>query len=245
MRSLNDWGLDYFDLYIMHFRKLVLVCQESSTKPVLAIGIEYVDPKVRYPPGWYPEDGSTTEIRQSKATIRETWQAMEALVDKGLTRSIGVSNFNTQLLLDLLRYARIRPATLQIEHHPYLVQQPLVLHAQKEGITVTAYSSFGPTGYVEMNLKDAIETPHLFKHPVIVKIAKAHSKTPPQVLLRWSTQQGIAVIPKSDKLPMLLENLDHQHFDLTKAEIEEINGLDRNLRFNDPWVYFGALPIFV
>jgi len=225
-RSLKDWGLDYFDLYIMHF----------------PIALEYIDPSVAYPPGWFADQKS--EIRQSRATIRETWTAMESLIDSGLARSIGVSNFNTQSLLDLLRYARIRPATLQIEHHPYLVQQPLIDYAQSEGIIVTAYSSFGPQGYVEMDLKHAQETPHLFQNPVVVKISKAHGKTPPQVLLRWATQQNIAVIPKSDSLTMLSENLDAKGFDLTKGEIDSISALDRGLRFNDPWVYFHALPIF-
>ena len=161
---------------------------------------------------------------------------MEHLVDIGLTRSIGISNFNVCAILDLLRYARIRPATLQIEHHPYLVQKPLIDFAQKEGIQVTAYSSFGPQGYVEMDLEHAIKTPHLFQHSVINEVAKAHGKSPPQVLLRWATQQGIAVIPKSDTLPMLLENLDAKGFDLTPEEIKKISALDQNLRFNDPLI---------
>jgi D-xylose reductase len=159
---------------------------------------------------------------------------MENLVDIGLVQSLGISNFNVSVILDLLRYARIRPATLQIEHHPYLVQKPLVDFARKEGITVTAYSSFGPTGYVEMDLDHAVQAPHLFQHPVIIEIAKAHGKTAPQVLLRWSTQQDIAVVPKSDTLPMLLENMDAKGFDLTEEEIKKISGLNLNLRFNDP-----------
>lgn len=159
---------------------------------------------------------------------------MENLVDIGLVKSLGISNFNVSVILDLLRYARIRPATLQIEHHPYLVQKPLIDYVQKEGITVTAYSSFGPTGYVEMDLDHAVNAPHLFQNPVIGEIAKAHGKSAPQVLLRWSTQQGIAVVPKSDTLSMLLENLDAKGFDLAEEEINKINSLNLNLRFNDP-----------
>ena len=159
---------------------------------------------------------------------------MEHLVDTELVRSLGISNFNVSVILDLLRHARIRPATLQIEHHPYLVQKPLIDFVTKEGITVTAYSSFGPTGYVEMDLDHAVQAPHLFQHPVVNGIAKAHGKSAPQVLLRWSTQQGIAVIPKSDTTSMLLENLDAKGFDLSEEEIKKINGLNLNLRFNDP-----------
>lgn len=161
---------------------------------------------------------------------------MEHLVDIGLTRSLGISNFTCVAILDLLRYARIRPATLQIEHHPYLVQQPLVDFVQKAGLTVTAYSSFGPQGYIEMDLDHAVKTPHLFQHPTIKEVAKVHGKSAPQVLLRWATQQGIAVIPKSDTLAMLEDNLNAKDFDLTEAEIKKISGLDQNLRFNDPLV---------
>jgi len=124
------------------------------------------------------------------------------------------------------------------------VQQALVDFAQKEGITVTAYSSFGPQGYVEMDLEHAVKTPHLFDNPVVKNIADVHGKSAPQVLLRWATQQSIAVIPKSDTEAMLLENLDAAGFDLTKEEIRKIGKLDRGLRFNDPLIYFGCLPIF-
>ncbi|KAH6674879.1 D-xylose reductase [Halenospora varia] len=227
-KQLKDWGIEYFDLYIMHF----------------PIALQYVDPAARYPPGWFFDGITPTDIRQSKATIRETWEAMESLVNLGLTRSLGISNFNCASILDLLRYARIRPATLQIEHHPYLVQKPLVKYAQSEGITVTAYSSFGPQGYVEMDLEHAVKTPHLFQHPVIKEIAEKHGKGAPQVLLRWATQQGVAVIPKSDTQAMALENLDAKGFDLTEEEIQRIDKLDQGLRFNDPWIYFGCLPIF-
>jgi D-xylose reductase len=227
-RQLKDWGLEYFDLFIMHF----------------PVALRYVDPEVRYPPEWFYHGTTPADIQLSNATIRETWEAMEHLVDIGLTRSIGVSNFNVQSLLDLLRYAKIRPATLQVEHHPYLVQAPLMAFAKQQGITVTAYSSFGATGYVEMDLATAVKTPPLFQNPLIKKIGEAHGKSAPQVLLRWATQQDIAVIPKADTVPMLLENLDAKGFDLTEEEIQQINGLDQHLRFNDPWVYFGTLPIF-
>ncbi|KAJ5035163.1 uncharacterized protein L3040_008420 [Drepanopeziza brunnea f. sp. 'multigermtubi'] len=120
-------------------------------------------------------------------------------------------------MLDLLRYARIRPATLQLEHHPYLVQRPLVAFARGEGIAVTAYSSFGPQGYVEMDLAAAVETPHLFQHPVVKAVAEAHGKSAPQVLLRWATQRGVAVVPKSDTWEMLVENLHAGGFELSEA----------------------------
>ncbi len=197
------------------------------------VALKYVDPSVRYPPGWtYSEkDG---DVQPSNASIQETWSAMESLVHKGLAKSIGVSNFQGSLILDLLRYASIRPATLQIEHHPYLVQPTLLQLAKSEGIAVTAYSSFGPQSFIELEWQKAKDTPVLFEHPVVMEIAKKHNKTPAQVLLRWATQRGLAVIPKSNNPKRLQQNLEVMDFDLDEKDLDAISGLDRNLRFNNP-----------
>src|SRR6266536_3226045 len=215
-KQLGDWGLDYFDLYIVHF----------------PVALKYVDPSVRYPPGW-AYDGKD-DIQLSNASIQETWTAMESLVGKGLTKSIGISNFQGSLILDLLRYAKIRPATLQIEHHPYLVQPTLIKLAQDEGIAVTAYSSFGPQSFIELQWKKAKDTPVLFVHPVVTAAAKMHEKTPAQILLRWATQRGLAVIPKSNNQERLQQNLHVTDFDLADGELQAISALDQGLRFNNP-----------
>ena len=159
---------------------------------------------------------------------------MEALVEKGLSKSIGISNFNGQLIMDLLRYAKIVPATLQIEHHPYLTQPGLVELAQSSGMTVTAYSSFGPQSFLELDMKRAKDTPLLLEHPTIKKIAEKHGKTPAQILLRWATQRNIAVIPKSNNQNRLAQNLDVESFNIDKSELDEISDLNKGLRFNDP-----------
>ncbi|OJK00991.1 hypothetical protein ASPACDRAFT_77840 [Aspergillus aculeatus ATCC 16872] len=224
-KQLQDWGLEYFDLYIVHF----------------PIALKYVDPAVRYPPGWESENG---QLEFSNTPIHETWKAMETLVDAGLARSIGISNFSAQLVMDLLRYARVRPATLQIEHHPYLTQSRLVEYAQKEGLVVTAYSSFGPLSFLELEVKNALNTPPLFEHELIKEIAAKHGRTPAQVLLRWATQRGIAVIPKSNDPKRLQQNLEVTGWDLESSELEKISELDRGLRFNDPLGYGLYVPIF-
>jgi D-xylose reductase len=195
------------------------------------IALKYLDPSVRYPPSWTQADG---KVELGKASIQETWTAMESLTDKKLARSIGVSNFSAQLLMDLLRYARVRPATLQIEHHPYLTQTRLVDYAQKQGLAVTAYSSFGPLSFLELDLKDAHGTPPLFEHSVIKGLAEKYGRTPAQILLRWATQRNIAVIPKSNSPTRLAQNLQVNDFDLEAGEIESIAALDKGLRFNDP-----------
>ncbi|KAI9659441.1 MAG: NAD(P)H-dependent D-xylose reductase (XR) [Bathelium mastoideum] len=224
-KQLADWGVDYFDLYIVHF----------------PIALEYVDPSVRYPPGWNDAKGGVTP---SKASLESTWHAMEALVDQGLAHSIGISNYNGALVLDVLRYARIVPQALQIEHHPYLTQEGLLKLCRDAGIAVTAYSSFGPQSFLELDMAKAKNTPLLFDHKTVQSIAEKHSKTPAQVLLRWATQRGVAVIPKSNNQGRLAQNLDVCSFDLGDDELKAISGLDQNLRFNDPPSYGVPQPIF-
>ncbi|KZF22055.1 putative NAD(P)H-dependent D-xylose reductase xyl1 [Xylona heveae TC161] len=224
-KQLADWGLEYFDLFIMHF----------------PISLKYVDPKVRYPPG-FTYDGKT--VVPGKASIQETWQALEKVVDAGLARSIGISNFRAVLIIDLLRYARIRPATLQIEHHPYLTQPQLIKYAQGEGIAVTAYSSFGPPSFVDAGMDSAKGVPSLFEHDAVVEVAHRHNKNPSQVLLRWATQRGVAVIPKSNNQNRLAQNLHVNDFDLSQEDLDKISSLNKDLRFNDPPSYGVNIPIF-
>ncbi|KAK4116221.1 Aldo/keto reductase [Canariomyces notabilis] len=219
-KQLADWGLDYFDLYLIHF----------------PVALEYVDPSVRYPPGWH-YDGKS-EIRPSKATIQETWTAMESLVDKGLSKSIGISNFQGQLIYDMLRYARIRPATLQIEHHPYLVQEELIKLAKREGIAVTAYSSFGPASFLEFNMKHATAMTPLIEDEKIKAIAAKYNRPPSEILLRWATQRGLAIIPKTTREEIMKSNLRSVEFDLSQEDIDAISAFDRGIRFNQPSNYF-------
>jgi D-xylose reductase len=218
-KQLADWGIEYFDLYLIHF----------------PVALEYVDPAVRYPPGWHFQGD---EIRPSKATIQETWTAMESLVAKGLSKSIGISNFQAQLIYDLLRYAKIRPATLQVEHHPYLVQQELLNLAKKEGIAVTAYSSFGPASFKEFNMEHAAKLAPLIEDETINKIAAKYNRPASQVLLRWATQRGLAIIPKSTRPQIMAENIASIEFDLSEEDIATISGFNRGIRFNQPSNYF-------
>ncbi|KAL2136261.1 hypothetical protein VTI74DRAFT_4694 [Chaetomium olivicolor] len=219
-KQLADWGIDYFDLYLIHF----------------PVALEYVDPSVRYPPGWH-YDGKS-EIRPGKATIQETWTAMESLVEKGLAKSIGISNFQAQLIYDLLRYAKVRPATLQIEHHPYLVQQELLNLAKREGIAVTAYSSFGPASFLEFNMQHAVQLTPLIENETIKSIAAKYNRPASQVLLRWATQRGLAIIPKSTRVEIMESNFKSIEFDLSEEDIATITSFDRNIRFNQPSNYF-------
>ncbi|KAJ5865009.1 uncharacterized protein N7529_006925 [Penicillium soppii] len=224
-KQLADWQVDYFDLYLMHF----------------PIALKYVEPATRYPPGWFYEDN---RVEPGTASIQETWQAMEKLVDQGSVKSIGVSNFSGSLLMDLLRYARIQPAALQIEHHPYLAQKHLVKFAQENGMVVMAFSSFGGLSYPQAENTESGKFLSLLEHPVVVSIAERVHQSPSQVLLRWATQRGIVVIPRSTNIERMGLNLTSTAFDLEEGEIERISSLDVGLRFNDPMQFLGQFPIY-
>ena len=160
-------------------------------------------------------------------------------MDDGTARSIGVSNFSTQLLYDVLSYAKHPISSLQIEHHPYLTQPQLVSMAQEEGIVVTGYSTFGPQSFLELPpafAKRAEQVPTLFESPVVKGIAEKYGKSTGQVLLRWATQRGIAVIPKSNNVARLKQNLDIE-FQIDEKDLAAINDLNVGLRFNDPGFY--------
>jgi len=211
--QLGLWGIDYFDLFLVHF----------------PIALKYVDPSHRYPPEWFGDDG---KVYLQNTPMSETWAAMEGLVDAGLAKNIGLSNCQGSILLDVLRYAKYEPQVLQVELHPYLTQEALIKLCKHFGIAVTAYSSFGPQSYVELGIDKG--TPSLLEHNVIASVSATHKKTPAQVLLRWATQQGIAVIPKSNNQDRLVANLDCNSFDLSDSEIKNLSALNINLRLNNP-----------
>lgn len=234
-RTLDDMGLDYLDLFYIHF----------------PLAFKFVPFEEKYPPGLYTgaQDEKNGVLTQENVPILDTYRALEGLVDEGLIKSIGISNFSAALVMDLLRGCRIKPVALQIEHHPYLTQERLVKYVKSQGIQVVAYSSFGPQSFIEMGSDLAKTTPPLFENPTIVKIAKKYGKevTPSQVLLRWATQNDVAVIPKSSKKERLAKNLKIDNIvTLSEEDLKEISSLNKGIRFNDPytWSEKTPLPIF-
>jgi D-xylose reductase len=185
-------------------------------------------------------DADQKTIETAAVPIQETWKALEEVADAGIAKSIGISNAQGQTLYDIKTYARHPISSLQIEHHPYLVQQDLIDLAQSEGIAVTGYSSFGPQSFLELPpaFRERPQScPLLFDVDVVAKAAERVKKTPAQVLLRWATQRGVAVIPKSNNVDRLQQNLEVTDFDLTDNELQAISALDKGLRFNDPGFY--------
>ena len=122
---------------------------------------------------------------------------MEKLVGDGLVRNIGVSNVGCVKIIDVIKYAKIKPSVLQVEMHPFLTQDKLLRFVQMYGVQVMAYSNFGSLSYVE--LKMATEADTCLLSPAIVDAGKKYNKTPAQVTLRWAIQRGTVVIPKTIK----------------------------------------------
>jgi D-xylose reductase len=192
-RSLSDLQLDYLDLYMIHF----------------PIAQPFVDFEERYPPEWVlnNEQGG---MQLEPVSLMETWQAMEALFDEKLVHQIGVCNYNSGLLHDLMAYARVKPY----------------------GLSVTAFSPLGALSYLELDM--ASKTESVLEQAVVTKTAQRLGKTAAQVVLRWGIQRGNAIIPKTSKTVRLIENINIFDFVLSDDEMQAIDALNCDRRFNDP-----------
>jgi D-xylose reductase len=216
-KTLDDLQLDYVDLYLIHF----------------PIASKFVPIETRYPPEWIADpDADNPQMERVSVPLSETWQGMESLYEKGLAKQIGVCNYNTGLLHDLMSYARIKPTMLQIESHPYLTQEKLIRLAMQYNIEVTAFSPLGALSYLELDMAGAAES--VLEQNVVKQAALRLGKTPAQVVLRWGVQRGTAIIPKTSKLERLIENLSIFDFELNNDEMVAISALNINRRFNDP-----------
>ena len=216
-RSLRDLQLDYVDLYLIHF----------------PIAQPFVPFETRYPPEWINNpDADNPSMQLAPVPLMETWQAMEALADEGLATEIGICNYNTGLLNDLMSYARIKPAVLQVESHPYLTQERLMRLASDYNMQVTAFSPLGALSYLELDMAGAGES--VLEQEAVKSAAQRLGKTPAQVVLRWGIQRGNAIIPKTSRPERLIENLAIFDFALSQQEMDDISALNSNRRFNDP-----------
>ena len=216
-RSLRDLKLDYLDLYLIHF----------------PIALRYVDFETRYPPEWiFDPSAPNPTMVLDRVPLQETWEAMEALVTAGLVKAIGVCNYNTGLIHDLMNYATVPPAMLQVEMHPQLPQHRLLKTAQSYGLPVTAFSPLGAGSYVELSMAEAGDS--LLQADPVVALARRFGKTPAQVLLRWGLERGTALIPKSTRPERRRENLELFDFALDEDAKAALAALETGRRFNDP-----------
>ena len=185
--SLNRLQLDYVDLYSIH--------TPFAFKP----GDEQD-----------PRDEKGNVIYDDAATLPNTWKALESLVDERRCKAIGLSNVNLERLKEVFEIARIKPAVIQVESHPYLPEWELLDYCKKNGIVMQAFAALG----------HGIE-PRLTDDPVITAIAKRVSKTPAQVLLSWAVQRGTSPLTTATNAVYIEQNFDIST--LPNNAIKEIN----------------------
>lgn len=152
---------------------------------------------------------------------------MEKLVDAGLVKHIGVSNFNHVQIQRVLDVARVPIAVNQVECHPYLAQTKLLQFCVDKKVMLTAYAPLGNPGRTWAKAGD----PVLLEDPVVLDIAKKHVRTPAQVLTRFHLDRGYVVIPKSVTPTRIAENLHTLDFKLDEADINALLKLDRGFRY--------------
>ena len=212
-KSLSDLKLDYLDLYLIHF----------------PISLEYVPIDKKYPPEWTNLEDKMILQEQD---LTDTWREMENIYNLGLSKQIGVSNFNSSLLRQIVNTSKIVPHAIQIELHPYLIQKNMLKLCKEYNMEVIAYSPLGAKSYLELNM--ATELQDLTKHDLIIHLSKYYKKSPVQILLRFAVERSIIPICKSSTMLHMEENINIFDFSLTELDFERIMKLDIKLRFNDP-----------
>lgn len=195
--SLKKLGLDYVDLYLVHTPFAFQPGDEQD-----------------------PRDANGNVIYDTGVTLLDTWQALETLVDEGRCRAIGLSDFGLDRTKEIFDAARIKPAVVHVESHPYLPQWDLLEYCKATGVVFQAFAALGHSS-----------EPNLLADPVVTAIAGRVNKTPAQVLLAWGIQRGTALLTTSKTPARIRENFDISA--LPAEAVREISdGITTRARFN-------------
>jgi len=195
--SLERLQLDYVDLYLIHTPFAFQPGDEQD-----------------------PRDASGAVIYDKSVTLLDTWRALEGLMDEGRCKAIGLSDVNLQQAKAIFDAARIKPAVVHVESHPYLPEWDLLNYCKRNGIVFQAFAALGHSS-----------EPRLLDDPVVTAIAARVDKTPAQVLLAWAIQRGSALLTTSKTPARIKENFDVSAIpDDAVREITE--GVKSRVRFN-------------
>ena len=160
---------------------------------------------------------------------------MEALKSDKVAHHIGICNYSSALIHDLMNYCETKPEMLQIEAHPYLTQEKLIRLAKNYGMEVTAFSPLGSLSYEEMGGAEKSES--LLSNETIRAISQNVQATPAQVVLGWALSRGTSVVVKSSSDQRMLENIRSARLKLDQQALDAISQLNINKRYNDPGVF--------
>jgi diketogulonate reductase-like aldo/keto reductase len=195
--SLKQLQLDFADLYLIHTPFAFQPGDEQD-----------------------PRDANGNVIYDKGVTLLDTWKALESLVDEGKCKAIGLSDINLEQTKWVFEAARIKPAVVHIESHPYLPQWDVLDYCKKNGIVLQAFAALGHNS-----------EPKLVADPVITAIAKRVNKTPAQVLLAWAIQRGTALLTTSKTPSRIKENFEVST--IPQDSVREISeGITSRIRFN-------------
>lgn len=184
------------------------ITMEAIDKMLDRLGMDYID---------------LLYVHQPMGDWRGAWRDMEKAVEQGKVRSLGISNFDAadSLYTAVLDFAKIKPAVMQIECHPYAQRQYWQERLKNDNIQLECWFPLG----------GAMSNGVLFKDPVIMEIAEAHGKTPAQIILRWHIQEGFSAIPGATDHGYITENIDIFDFELTSEEMTRMRSLNKEERF--------------
>lgn len=209
-QSLDNLQLDYVDLYLVHNPASLEVDADGKNAK---------------------KDGNGSTIPDLTTSLENVWKAMEALVDAGKAKAIGLSNFNSSQVERIVKAARIKPANIQVELNAYYPKKQLRETCKKHGVSVCAFAVFGSPGrktyYVSPN--DAhlkVKIPALLDSPVVAAIAQKHKKTAAQILLRHLAEEDVIVLAKSINPDRLKTNFQIFDFELDDDDRQKLNSLD-------------------
>jgi len=195
--SLEKLQLDYVDLYLIHTPFAFQPGDEQD-----------------------PRDANGNVIYDKGVTLLDTWRVLEGLVDEDKCKAIGLSDVSLEKVKEIFEAARIKPAVVHVESHPYLPQWDLLDYCRKNGIVLQAFAALGHSS-----------EPKLLEDPVITAIAKRVDKTPAQVLLAWGIQRGTALLTTSKTPSRIKENFDVST--IPEDAMREISeGIKSRVRFN-------------
>ena len=198
--------------------------------------LNYVD---LYLDHWPCGKDYTGENKFQMVSVKEMWTKFESLVEKGMTKSIGVSNYNVQNILIILSFCKIKPAVNEVEFNPYLYQKDLKEFCDKENIKIFSYYPLvkgrlcSPELIKEKNLD-------LLNEPIIKQLSEKYNKTPGQIVLNWHVHLGNVVIPGTSNPNRMKENLGALEFKMEENEYELICSLNsKEHRFCDGFGIYG------